>query len=125
MQIEEDRRKDIDTNNDARKQFDGREEEIKALETEQTEHNIRLSTLAVQSRQSKTELADLIRRRTELECLIRDVEQANLDGENSRENKEEELATIEERIERVREQLEQLGPELEEKTGQEKTLRQQ
>ncbi|KAG7561878.1 hypothetical protein FFLO_02695 [Filobasidium floriforme] len=95
------------------------------LETEQTESKIKLSNLAVQSRQNTTQLEDLIRRRTELECLIDDVDQANQDGAGTREDREQELENIETRLVQVREELDQLGTQYEERVTQERQLRQE
>jgi structural maintenance of chromosome 3 (chondroitin sulfate proteoglycan 6) len=98
---------------------------IQDLETEQTESKIKLSNLAVQSRQNTTQLEDLIRRRTELECLIDDVDQANQDGAGTREDREQELENIETRLVQVREELDQLGTQYEERATQERQLRQE
>ena len=98
---------------------------IQDLETEQTESKIKLSNLAVQSRQNTTQLEDLIRRRTELECLIDDVDQANQDGAGTREDREQELENIETRLVQVREELDQLGTQYEERVTQERQLRQE
>jgi structural maintenance of chromosome 3 (chondroitin sulfate proteoglycan 6) len=85
----------------------------------------RLSNLAVQSQQSSKQLEDLIRRRTELECLIEDLDQANQDGTGRRERSEAELEVIGRRLEELELELNDIIAQFDASLGKERNLRQE
>ena len=67
----------------------------------------------------------MIRRRTELQCLIDDVDQANQDGAGTQEDREQELENIEARLEQVNNELKALTTRYEEQVKRERELRQE
>lgn len=84
-----------------------------------------MSNLAVQSQQSSKQLEDLIRRRTELECLIEDLDQANHDGTGRRERSEAELEGIGRRLEELELELNDIDARFDASLGRERDLRQE
>lgn len=65
-------------------------------------------------------MAQLVRARTEIECLIADFQQAGSSGEERREAIGKELDTLEERIEEAASKLVDLGTELDERIAEER-----
>ena len=65
-------------------------------------------------------MADLVRARTEIECVINDFTQANQNGEERRQEIAEELEGLEERIGEATERLDALVADLEEKIAAER-----
>jgi structural maintenance of chromosome 3 (chondroitin sulfate proteoglycan 6) len=65
-------------------------------------------------------MADLVKSRTEIECLIEDFRQANVSGEQRRREVAEELTTLEARISDVAERIAELGQELEARVTEER-----
>ena len=60
-------------------------------------------------------MSDLVRARTEIECMIRDYQQAGESGEARRQEISEELSSLEERINDASEKLDGLVADLEER----------
>lgn len=65
-------------------------------------------------------MAELVRARTEIECLVTDFQQAGVSGEQRRKDISEELAKLEERIEESASRLMDLGTELDERVAEER-----
>jgi len=65
-------------------------------------------------------MADLVRSRAEIECLIEDFKQAGESGQQKRQDTDAELQELETRIETVSARIEELGQDLEERVAAEK-----
>ncbi|KAL7423161.1 Structural maintenance of chromosomes protein 3 [Cryptotrichosporon argae] len=122
-QIEEDRRNDVHTSNEQRKDFMQREAKVQQLEDELTKAKHALSTVSIALRQYEGEMADLVRERTEIECLIADFQQAGVGGEKRRQQLAEELESLETRVSEATERLVELGADLEDKVAAEREAR--
>ena len=65
-------------------------------------------------------MADLVRAKTEIECIINDYAQAGEGGEQKRKDIAEELGTLEERISGASDRLETLLADLNQRLGEER-----
>ena len=65
-------------------------------------------------------MADLVRARTEIECVINDFEQADQSGEERREEAGKELDALEKRMEEVTERLLGANQDLEDRVAEER-----
>lgn len=65
-------------------------------------------------------MAELVRAKTEIECLITDFQQAGTSGEQRRKDIGKELDDLEKRIEKSADRLVDLGTELDERIGEER-----
>jgi structural maintenance of chromosome 3 (chondroitin sulfate proteoglycan 6) len=79
-----------------------------------------LSTSTIAMRQYETEMADLIRSRTEIECEIADFKASQEGGEERRQQLTEELKRLDERIEEADEELRKLADDLIRRTDEER-----
>lgn len=93
------------------------------LESELTNARIRTTTLSVQASQSASEMTDLIKAKTELECVIEDAVSAGQDGEARRHANERELEEVEQRMNAIRTELMELDPQLEDLIADERERR--
>ncbi|KAF8839572.1 RecF/RecN/SMC protein [Paxillus ammoniavirescens] len=109
-EIDEERRGEVHGANMRREQYDSREKEIQRLEQQisQTKHN--LSTLGITRQDAQSELSDLIRSRTELECIIADLQSASEQEGGRRSALESEITAVEQQIRAKEEELSQLIP---------------
>ncbi|KIJ14906.1 hypothetical protein PAXINDRAFT_134132 [Paxillus involutus ATCC 200175] len=109
-EIDEERRGEVHGANMRREQYDSREKEIQRLEQQisQTKHN--LSTLGITRQDAQSELSDLIRSRTELECIIADLQSASENEGGRRSALESEITAVEQQIRAKEEELSQLIP---------------
>jgi len=80
-----------------------------------------LETVAQSRRDTQAELTDLVRSRTELECIVEDLHAANQNAGGRREDYEAELEQIEQKIAEREASLEELTPEWEEQKIREST----
>ncbi|KAF8191692.1 structural maintenance of chromosome protein 3 [Pholiota molesta] len=110
VEIEEDRRSDVHGANVRREKFNAREKEIQDLEKAISDARHSLETVAQTRRDTQFELTDLIRTRTELECVVEDLRAASQNTGGRREDYEAELAQIEEKIEEKEAVLEEVLP---------------
>ncbi|KAK8858571.1 hypothetical protein IAR55_002800 [Kwoniella newhampshirensis] len=122
-EVEGDRRADIHNSNEKRKEFNEREEEVQRYEEALTTAKHSLSTTQIALRQYESEMADLVRARTEIECVIADFTTAGEAGEQRRAEVSEELQALEERIEEASERLDALVAEVEERIVEERSAR--
>lgn len=65
-------------------------------------------------------MADLVRARTEIECVIEDFAQAGANGEQRREEVSQQLQAVQERITDVQNQLDTLSEELDNRLAAER-----
>ncbi|KAJ7905296.1 structural maintenance of chromosome protein 3 [Mycena olivaceomarginata] len=97
-EIEEDRRADVHGANQRREKYNEREKEIQDLEKAISEAKHTLETLGVARQDAQGELTDFIRTRTELECIVQDLQSAGLRAGGKREEYDAELRQIEDQI---------------------------
>ncbi|EPQ54966.1 structural maintenance of chromosome protein 3 [Gloeophyllum trabeum ATCC 11539] len=119
-EIEEERKAEVHGANQRREQFNVREKEIKNIEREMSEAKHTLSTVTLTRQGVQSELNDLYRARTELECVVEDLRTASESSGGKKEETEEELARIEALIAQKEEALASLVPRWEEKKEQER-----
>ncbi|AFR94978.2 chromosome associated protein [Cryptococcus neoformans C23] len=122
-EIEAERRQDIHDSNEKRKEFNDREDEIQRYEEALTAAKHSLSTTQASLRQYETERADLVRNKTELECVIADFETAGQVGEHRRAELAEELEVMQQKVDEATARLEDLVQEAEQRIGEEKAAR--
>lgn len=82
------------------------------------EHSLKTTSAAL--KQYEVEKDQLVRARTELECMIADYEEAGTSGEEKRAKISEELEQLEKTIEESAGKLIDLGAELDDRTSAEK-----
>ncbi|KAF8073454.1 structural maintenance of chromosome protein 3 [Lyophyllum atratum] len=109
-EIEEDRRADVHGANLRREKFNEREQEISDLEKAISEAQHSQQTLKITRDDTRAELTDFIRTRTELECTIADLRTANANAGGKREELEAELARVEAKISEKEAQLNEILP---------------
>lgn len=85
-----------------------------------TAAKLSLSTTSLALRQFETEMADLVKSRTEIECLIDDFKQANVNGQQRRTDAAKELKKLEKRIATLNGRLEELSEDLDARVKEEK-----
>lgn len=91
-----------------------------ALEEEVTKAKHSLATSTISLQQYESEMADLVRSKTEVECVIADFAQASEAGETRRMALREQLESIEKRVGRATERLMELSSELEARVAEER-----
>ncbi|TFY63618.1 hypothetical protein EVG20_g6252 [Dentipellis fragilis] len=118
-EIEEERRNEVHGANLRREQFSDREQQIQTLETKIKEGKHTLSTLSLTRQGAQAELTDLIRSRTELECVVADLRAADARAGGTRSDLETELASLESQITAKERDLAALVPQWEAHRAQE------
>lgn len=93
------------------------------LENELTKAKHSLSTSSITLQQYESEMADLVRSKTEVECLIEDFEQASENNETRRMEAEAQLKSLEKRVAKATDRLVELSNELETYTAGEREAR--
>ncbi|KAJ7172679.1 structural maintenance of chromosome protein 3 [Mycena filopes] len=122
-EIEEDRRADIHGANERRKKFNEREKEIQDLEKALSEAKHSLETISVTRQDAQAELTDFIRTRTEIECIVRDLQTADARAGGKRDEYDAELQQVEEKITAREASLAALLPDWESTRAREATER--
>lgn len=109
--LEEERRREIHGVNLQRDAYNGREREMQTLEEEvkQTKHS--MTTLSLSKSGYASEINDLVRARTELECLVDDLKLAREKTGGKREELEENLALVMAEIQDKKLELEKVNPD--------------
>jgi structural maintenance of chromosome 3 (chondroitin sulfate proteoglycan 6) len=79
-----------------------------------------LSTTSIALRQYESEMADLVRTRTEIECLIADFKAAQDGGEERRQELTDELEELEKKIGDATERLDALSDDLDQRIAEER-----
>lgn len=82
-----------------------------------------LSTASISLQQYENEMSDLVRSKTEVECVIEDYAQSSEASETRRLEITEQLAAIDKRVARASERLVELTTELEARTAEERQAR--
>lgn len=113
-ELEDERRGELHNTNVRLDAFNEREKDLQGFEEEikQTKHN--MTTLSLSRHGLTSELNDLIRSRTELECIIEDLRAAKERTGGKREELEEELQLVNENIAEKEAALAALDPQWEE-----------
>ncbi|EMD37508.1 hypothetical protein CERSUDRAFT_114149 [Gelatoporia subvermispora B] len=112
-EIEEERRGEVHNANVRREQFNDREKQAQQLERNISEMRTNLTTLTLSRQGVQSELTDLVRSRTELECTVADLRLAAERAGGKREELEQELARVQEQIAAKESELARLLPEWE------------
>ncbi|KAJ7752052.1 structural maintenance of chromosome protein 3 [Mycena metata] len=122
-EIEDDRRADIHGANERRKKYNEREKEIQDLEKALSETKHSLETLGTTREDAQAELTDFIRTRTEIECIVRDLQSADARAGGKRDEYDAELQQVEEKIAAREASLAALMPDWESTRAREATER--
>lgn len=122
-EIEDERRRDIDNANERREAFNDRERTLTALEAELVEAKNALEVLALERRQCEEERKEALKARTQVACLVRDMEESAERGRTSTADLEEQLEHIEEDITAKESELMEAGPAAEDKALEERQTR--
>ncbi|CED84349.1 Structural maintenance of chromosome protein 3 (sister chromatid cohesion complex Cohesin, subunit SMC3) [Phaffia rhodozyma] len=122
--MEEDRASSLDDSRVRREEFIKREKIIQDLENLVSASNQETLQLNMSIQQSEKELLDLVRSRTEVNCVIADLQLSSGESTERREYLEQELASIEDRITQVNAELAEVEPEFRRVVGEEKENRQ-
>ncbi|KAL4254273.1 SMC family protein [Abortiporus biennis] len=110
-EIEEDRRGEVHNANVRREQFNDREKQVQNLEQSIARARNSLTTLKATRLGTQSELSELIRAQTELQCIVDDLRLASEREGGKREELEAELTHVQEQIVEKEAALEQLKPE--------------
>ena len=124
-EVEDERRRDIDGANERREAFNDRERTLAALEAELSEAKNRLEVLALEKRQSEEERREALKARTQVECLVRDMEESAEKGKDTTDQLEEQLERVEEEMSAKETELMEAGPAAEDKALEERRIREQ
>ncbi|KAK4689553.1 structural maintenance of chromosome 3 (chondroitin sulfate proteoglycan 6), partial [Tremellales sp. Uapishka_1] len=122
-EVESERQKDVHNSNEKRLEFNSREAVVQKHEEALTKAKHALSTTSIALRQAESEKADLIRIRTEIECVIADFAQAGEVGQARRQQIAQALVDLEKRIAEAGGNLDEIEPELEAWVAEEKEAR--
>ncbi|BGP39221.1 Structural maintenance of chromosomes protein 3 [Rhodotorula kratochvilovae] len=112
-QIEDERRRDVDSANSRREEFNGREKELSNLAARLSTLRESLSTLATEHRELSAEKRDMARAVSGLECDVADAEDAARSGAEKRQRAEADLERVESEISAKEGELDALLPEWE------------
>jgi structural maintenance of chromosome 3 (chondroitin sulfate proteoglycan 6) len=119
LQIEEERRRDVDNANTKRTEFNEREKEMTDLETAISIQRQRLAILAIDHRQSSADRREADKAKAQVECIVRDAEDAGKKGRDRLTRVEAELASVEEAITSKEAELMEVVPDWEDKLKEE------
>ncbi|KAJ7109178.1 RecF/RecN/SMC [Mycena epipterygia] len=122
-EIEEDRRADVHGANQRREKYNEREKEIQDLEKAISDAKHSLETVGSTRHEAQAELTDLIRSRTEIECIVQDLQSAGLRAGGKRDEYDAELRQVEEQITAREASLAALMPDWETTRARETTER--
>ncbi|KAI0645362.1 structural maintenance of chromosome protein 3 [Trametes meyenii] len=118
-EIEEERRGEVHSANVRREQFNDREKQVQTLERSIAQIRTNATTLNLTRQGAQSELTDLVRSRTELECTVADLQNAAQRAGGRREELEAELATVEQQIEEKERAIAELTPNWDQVRGRE------
>lgn len=112
-EIEEERRGEVHNTNVRREEFNSREKRAQNLEQSISQLRSTLTTLQLTKQGNQSELTDLVRSRTELQCTVSDLRVAAERAGGRQGELEEELANVEEQIQGREAELTELLPQWE------------
>ncbi|KAJ7063122.1 structural maintenance of chromosome protein 3 [Mycena amicta] len=122
-EIEEERRAEVHGANQRREKYNEREKEIRDVEQAISEAKHALETGTNTRQDAQAELTDFIRTRTELECIVKDLQNAGARAGGRREGHETELRQVEDQIKAREASLSALLPDWETTRARESTER--
>ncbi|KAJ6547371.1 RecF/RecN/SMC protein [Mycena capillaripes] len=122
-EIEEDRRADVHGANQRREKYNEREKEKQDLEKSISEAKHSVETLTTARQDAQDELTDFVRTRTELECIVQDLQTAGLRAGGKRDEYDAELRQVEDQITAREASLAALMPDWEATRAREATER--
>lgn len=117
--IEEERRRDVDTANARRSEFTNREKEVSELDTNIATQKQRLEILRIDHRQSSADRRDATKAKAQIECVVRDAEDAGKQGKDRLVQLEKDLKKVETQISEKETELMEAVPAWEDKVAQE------
>ncbi|SGY80329.1 BQ5605_C008g05358 [Microbotryum silenes-dioicae] len=123
-QIEEERRRDVDSANTRREETNEREKAAAELEATLTATRQRLEILRIEHREASDERSDLTKSQAQVECIVRDAEDATHRGEERLHELEQELEQVEGSIHEAETELMEVTPQFEDLSRSEATTRQ-
>jgi structural maintenance of chromosome 3 (chondroitin sulfate proteoglycan 6) len=121
-QIEEDRRADIDQANTRQNEFRQRDQELKQLDQDLDNKKQELELLEIDHRQTSAERRDQVQAKAQVECLIRDAEDATRRGQDRLTRLQEQLQQVEEEINDKEGELMEAAPAWEDKVAEQSAL---
>ncbi|EGN98108.1 hypothetical protein SERLA73DRAFT_109452 [Serpula lacrymans var. lacrymans S7.3] len=124
-EIEEERKGEVHGANVRREQFSSREKEIQRLEQAISQAKHSLSTMLLTRRDAQSELTDMVRSRTELECIIADLRSAGERAGGQLASLTSDLSAIEQQLADKEDELQQVLPQWEQQRLLESTERRQ
>ncbi|GAA5841478.1 hypothetical protein JCM11251_007154 [Rhodosporidiobolus azoricus] len=122
-QIEEERRRDVDMANTRREEFVGREKEMGDITSRLAAHREKLDELKTEHRETSGERRDVVKARTQVECLVRDAEEAGKKAEDRLATLEKDLDAVAHEITSVEAELMEATPAYEDASARETSLR--
>ncbi|GAA5970675.1 hypothetical protein JCM11641_007396 [Rhodosporidiobolus odoratus] len=123
--IEEERRRDVDNANSRREEFVGREKEMADINARLEANREQLDELKTEHREASGERRDLVKARTQVDCLVRDAEEAGKKATDRLATLERDLDAVESEITSTEAELMEATPAYEEASRREATLREQ
>lgn len=93
------------------------------LEDKLTRSKHARSTATIALQQYESEMGDLVRTKTEVECTIADFEQASENNETRRLETIEQLQSLERKVRRASDRIEELNGELEQRVADERAAK--
>ncbi|BGP23932.1 Structural maintenance of chromosomes protein 3 [Rhodotorula toruloides] len=125
-QIEEERRRDVDNANSKREEFIAREKELSNIHSRLSNLREMLSALATEHSDLSTERRDLTKRRTQVDCLVRDAEDASRSSAERKTELEDELEHVEKECSEKENELErEARPRWESKRDEEEAVKEE
>ncbi|KAG8933420.1 Structural maintenance of chromosomes protein 3 [Tulasnella sp. 418] len=118
--LEDEREQEVVNAETRRKAFSEREKQIEKLETDIKAAKQKLSLAQLTKTGYDDELSDLVRSKTEIQCIIADLKQANERGEEQREALQAELRRLDQRITGVEAELMEITPEWQDKVREDR-----
>ncbi|GAA5910698.1 hypothetical protein JCM5296_006815 [Sporobolomyces johnsonii] len=122
--IEEERRRDIDNANTRREEFNAREKQMAELRARLSTNREKLDELKEEHREAARERREAVKARTQVECLVRDAEEAGKKGQTRLATLEAALSEVESSITTAEVSLMEAAPAWEDALARETALRQ-
>ncbi|BEJ13833.1 hypothetical protein CspHIS471_0310070 [Cutaneotrichosporon sp. HIS471] len=119
-QLEEDRLNGHHEINEQERALHELEARIQKMEDKLTRNKHSHSTSSIALQQYESEMEDLVRSKTEVECIIADFQQAGENNETRRLETIEQLESLDRRVKRTADKLGELNTALEQRTAEER-----
>ncbi|GMK53629.1 hypothetical protein CspeluHIS016_0102150 [Cutaneotrichosporon spelunceum] len=119
-QLEEDRLNGYHEINEQERSLHELESRIQEMEDKLTRNKHSHSTSSIALQHYESEMEDLVRTKTEVECIIADFQQAGENNETRRRETIEQLESLDRRVKRTADKLVELNAALEQRTAEER-----